>query len=111
MLATRSSDLVRTVLQLLILGILIATSFWIIRPFLVPFTWAAMIVVATWPVLLQAQAGSVVDALLAVAVMTITLLLFLVVPLYFVITTDRRERRPARGVVEDRRRRWPAAAA
>jgi len=87
MSATRSQDLAQTTFQLLMLGALIATSFWIIRPFLVPFTWAAMIVVATWPVLLQAQAWLGDRRTPAVALMTITLLLFLVVPLYFVITT------------------------
>ena len=77
------SDLARTTFQLLALGILIASSFWIVRPFLIASTWAAMIVVATWPVLLQAQAWLGGRRSLAVAVMTIALLLVLVVPLYF----------------------------
>ena len=42
--------------QLLALGALIAGSFWILRPFLVALTWATIIVVATWPLLLHAQA-------------------------------------------------------
>ena len=54
----RSSDLTRTTLQLLALGVLIASSVWILRPFLVASTWATMIVVATWPLLLGAQRGS-----------------------------------------------------
>lgn len=82
----RSADLVRSTLQLLALGILIASSFWVVRPFLVAFTWATMIVVATWPVLLHVQAWLGGRRSLGVAVMTIALLLILVVPLYLGIS-------------------------
>jgi len=78
-----SSDLARTTLQLLFLGALIAASFWILRPFLVALAWATMIVIATWPLLLHAQAWLGGRRSLAVAVMTMVLLLILVVPLYF----------------------------
>lgn len=81
--ANRSQDLARTTFQLLALGTLIATSFWIVRPFLVALAWATMIVVATWPLLLHAQRWLGGRRALAVAVMTIALLLILVVPLYF----------------------------
>jgi predicted PurR-regulated permease PerM len=80
-------DLTRTTLQLLVIGALIAGSFWILRPFLMPLIWAAMIVVATWPVLLQLQAGLGNRRSLAVTAMTLVLLLVLVVPLYVAITT------------------------
>src|SRR5262245_10407844 len=87
MQADRSPDVARTTLQLLALGALIAGSFWILRPFLVPLTWATIIVVATWPLLLRAQAWLWGKRSPAVAAMTITLLLILVVPLYFAIDT------------------------
>ena len=83
MQANRSQDLARTTFQLLALGALIATSFWIVRPFIEALAWAAMIVISTWPLLLHAQAWLGGRRSLAVAVMTITLLLILVVPLYF----------------------------
>jgi predicted PurR-regulated permease PerM len=79
----RSLDLTRTTFQLIALGVLIATSFWIVRPFLVALAWASMIVVATWPVLLHVQAWLGGRRSLAVALMTSALLLILVVPLYF----------------------------
>ena len=82
MQAHRPLDLARTTLQLLALGILIASSFWILRPFLVALTWATMIAVATWPVLLHAQAWLGGRRSLAVASLTIALLLILIVPLY-----------------------------
>jgi predicted PurR-regulated permease PerM len=85
--ADRPLDLPRITFQLVALGALIASSFWIVRPFLVASIWAATIVVATWPVLLHVQAWLGGRRSLAVAVMTITLLLVLVVPLYFGIAT------------------------
>ena len=83
----RPLDLARTTLQLLALAALIVSSFWIVRPFLVASSWAAMITVATWPLLLHAQAWLGGRRSLAVAVMTIALLLVLLVPFYFGITT------------------------
>src|SRR5262249_27373398 len=69
--------------QLLALGSLIVSSFWIVRPFLVASTWGTMIAVATWPLLLHAQAWLGGRRSLAVMVMTIALLLILLVPFYF----------------------------
>jgi predicted PurR-regulated permease PerM len=83
----RPVDLARTTFQLLALGVLIVSSFWIVRPFLVASTWAAMIAVATWPLLLRLQTWLGGRRSLAVAVMTIALMLVLVVPLYFGVGT------------------------
>jgi predicted PurR-regulated permease PerM len=82
----RPQDLARTTLQLLALGSLIVSCFWIVRPFLVASTWGTMIAVATWPLLLRAQAWLGGRRSLAVAVMTIALLLILLVPFYFGVT-------------------------
>lgn len=87
MSTTPPSDLTRTILQLLFIGALIAGSFWILRPFLMAMSWAAMIVVATWPVFLRLQARLGSRRGLAVAAMTAALLLVLVVPLYLAIST------------------------
>ncbi len=83
----RSSDLARTLFQLLLLGALIAGVFWVLSPFVAALTWAATMVVATWPLLLHVQAALGGRRSLAVAVMTIALLLVLVVPLYAGIST------------------------
>ena len=97
----RSSDLTRTTLQLLALGVLVATSFWILRPFLVASAWAIMIVVATWPILLGAQAWLGGRRSLAVAAMTTALLLLmLVVPLYLAVAAIVGQRGPVGGLVE-----------
>lgn len=75
-----TQDVTRTTLAVLFIGILIAASFWIFRPFLVAFLWATMIVVATWPMLLALQTRLWGKRGLAVAVMTLLLLLVFVVP-------------------------------
>jgi len=80
-------DVTRTTLAVLFIGMLIAASFYIIRPFLTSFVWATMIAVATWPVLLAIQARLWGKRGLAVAVMTIVLLLFLVVPFWLAVAT------------------------
>ena len=81
-----SRDLARTTLQLLALGALIVSSFYIVRPFLAASTWGTAIAVATWPLLLQVQRRFGGRRSLAVAVMTIALLLILLVPFYFGVT-------------------------
>lgn len=78
----RDFDLPRTLLQVLCIGGLIAGAFWVMSPFLGALTWATMMVVATWPVLLRVQAALWGRRSLAVAVMTIAILLVLVLPLY-----------------------------
>jgi predicted PurR-regulated permease PerM len=83
----RSTDLARTTLQLLFIGALIAGTFWVLRPFLPALLWGVMIVVATWPLLLGVQALLQGRRGLAVAVMTVALLLVLVVPLFFAVLT------------------------
>ena len=83
MQSNRSPDLARTVFQLLALAALIVSSFWIVRPFLMASTWATMIAVATWPLLLQTQHLLGGRRSLAVVVMTIALLMILLVPFFF----------------------------
>jgi len=80
------TDLTRTVLAVLLMVILIGASFWILRPFLLAIIWAAMIVVATWPLMLKLQAGLRSRAL-AVTIMSAAMVLVFVVPLVLAIET------------------------
>ena len=73
-------ELTRIVLSVLLIGILISASFWVLRPFLLSVVWAAMIVVATWPLMLKVQARARRRSL-AVVAMTGAMLLIFVVPL------------------------------
>jgi predicted PurR-regulated permease PerM len=82
-----SRDLVRSALQLFFAGVLMAGSFWILQPFLLPLIWAIMIVVATWPLMLRTQAQLGGKRALAVTVMIAALLLILVVPVSLAVVT------------------------
>jgi predicted PurR-regulated permease PerM len=73
-------DLTGTTLQVLWIGILIAACFWIMRPFLPSLIWAAMIVAATWPLMLKVQALLGGKRGLAVAAMTLAMLLLFIIP-------------------------------
>jgi predicted PurR-regulated permease PerM len=73
-------DLPRTILAVLAIGGLIAATFWVLRPFLLATIWAAMIVVATWPLMLRVQSHLHGKRALAVTVMTLFLLLVFVLP-------------------------------
>lgn len=73
-------DLTRITLQVLWIGILIAASFWIMRPFLPSLIWAAMIVAATWPFMLKVEVLLWKKRGLAVTAMTIAMLLLFIIP-------------------------------
>ena len=50
-----SQSQIHGTLQLVLIGLLIGGSFWILQPFLLALLWATIIVVATWPLLLRVQ--------------------------------------------------------
>ncbi len=77
-------DLTRTVLAVLLMVVLTGGSFWILRPFLLAIIWAAMIVVATWPMMLKLQ-HAVRGRALAVTIISIAMVLVFVVPLVLAI--------------------------
>jgi len=82
----RPGELTRTFLQLLALALLIVTSLWIVRPFLIAGLWAVMLAVATWPLLLSAQRLLGGRRWLATTLLTLFLLLILLIPLYLGIS-------------------------
>jgi predicted PurR-regulated permease PerM len=80
-------DLTRTVLAVACIAGLVGVSFWVLRPFLGAAIWAAMLVVATWPLLLRLEGLLGGRRTLAVAIMTSALVLLLVIPLWAAIDT------------------------
>jgi predicted PurR-regulated permease PerM len=80
-------DLVRTLLVVLFIAGLMATSFWILWPFLPATIWAITLVVATWPIMLQVQRRLWNKRPLAVAVMTVALLVVFVAPFWLAVAT------------------------
>ena len=86
-MAEIGKDLARTVLVIVFLAALIGGSLWILQPFLPAIVWAAMVVIATWPLLRTVQAKLGNSRGLAVAVMTASILLVFVVPFWLAIGT------------------------
>lgn len=80
-------ELARNTLTILFLAAMILTCFWIMRPFLPAILWGAMIVIATWPILLKVQERLGGKRRLAVAVMTLLLLLLFIIPCSLAIGT------------------------
>ncbi len=80
-------DLTRTTLVVLVVGVLILCSLWVVRPFLPATVWAVTIVVATWPLLLRVQRVLWHSRALAVAVMALVILLVFVVPFWLATAT------------------------
>lgn len=80
-------DLPRLIFGVLFIGLLLAASFWILKPFLLPLVWATMIAVATWPLLLGVERSLRNSRGLAVLVMSVGLLLLLILPLALAVTT------------------------
>jgi predicted PurR-regulated permease PerM len=76
-----SWDLTRALLAIVAIGALIVASFLVLRPFLLAVVWAAMIVIASWPAFRRLQARLWGRRSLAVALMTLLMLLTLAVPL------------------------------
>ena len=92
----RSSDITRIVLFVLVIGALLAGSFWTLLPFLSGLIWATTIAIATWPLLqrLQRLTGR---RSFAVAIMTVLVLLAFIVPFALAVSTvlDAASRSPA----------------
>ncbi len=81
------NDLTRTTLGVLCIAGLILAAFWVLRAFIGPAIWAAMIVVATWPLMRRLQARLWNSRPAAVAVMTLALLILFVLPVALIIAT------------------------
>lgn len=80
-------DIARTLLAVLFLAGLIGAGVWIIYPFLSALIWATLLVVATWSLMLGVQARLWGRRGLAVLVMTAGVLLVVIVPLAFAVST------------------------
>lgn len=82
-----SRDLVRIVLGVLLILLLISGALSILSPFLPALIWATMIVVATWPLLLQLQRALGGRRSLAAAAMTALLFVIVIAPIAVAIST------------------------
>ncbi|PHY05071.1 MAG: hypothetical protein CK528_15990 [Alcaligenaceae bacterium] len=80
-------DLTRNTLAVFCIAALLALSLWVLRPFLAATVWSTMIVVATWPWLIALQQTFRGRRTPAVLVMSVGMLLLLVAPLWWAIST------------------------
>ena len=83
----RTRDIAGITFLVLCIGGLIAVNFWILSPFLLALIWATIIVVATWPIMLFFQRWLGGRRSLAVALMTLALLLVFIVPFSLAVGT------------------------
>jgi predicted PurR-regulated permease PerM len=97
MRSEESSDITRIVLFVLVIGTLLAGSLWTLLPFLSGSIWATTIAVATWPALTRLERLTGGRRSLAVAIMTLLVLLVFIVPFALAISTllDAANRSPA----------------
>ena len=80
-------DLTRNTLAVFCIVGLIALSLWVLRPFLAATVWSTMLAVATWPWLVSLQKALGGRRAPAVMVMTVGMLLLLIAPLWWAIST------------------------
>jgi predicted PurR-regulated permease PerM len=82
-----AGELTRTTFAVLFICALLGASLWVVRPFVGPALWATMVVVATWPLMIRIQSRLWGRRSLAVACMTLLLLLLFVAPLALAVVT------------------------
>lgn len=80
------SDIATVVIALLLSGLLLTSSFLVMQPFLPALTWAGMIVISTWHLMLTIQRLLKNSRPLAVTVMTLGLILVFILPLTIAVT-------------------------
>jgi predicted PurR-regulated permease PerM len=80
-------DVTHTILSVLFILLLIASSFWILRPFLVSIVWGTIIAVASWPVKERLQKRLANKRGPAVSLMASALLVVVLTSLLLVVLT------------------------
>ncbi|WP_225639365.1 AI-2E family transporter YdiK [Candidatus Profftia sp. (ex Adelges kitamiensis)] len=78
-------DVPRITFEVLFISLMMLACFWVIKPFLFGFTWASMIVISTWPVLIKLQNIFWGKRWIAVLLMTLLLLMLFIIPVSLII--------------------------
>lgn len=55
-LPNKNYDLPKIMFGVLFIALMTIASIWVVKPFILGFSWAGMIVIATWPVMIRIQA-------------------------------------------------------
>jgi predicted PurR-regulated permease PerM len=93
-----SVDITHIALSVLFIALFIASTFWVLSPFLMSILWATIVSVATWPFLMRLEAFLAGRRRLAVAIMTAMILLVVFVPVTLALTTIVKN---AQGITEE----------
>ncbi|CUR53752.1 UPF0118 inner membrane protein YdiK [Serratia symbiotica] len=75
----------KIIFNILFIVIMIIANFWVIQPFILGFTWAVIVVIATWPLLIKLQNILWNNRLLAVTSMMLLLILLFILPISLMI--------------------------
>ncbi len=86
-LPNKNYDLPQIMFGVLFIALMTIASIWVVKPFILGFAWAGMIVIATWPVMIRIQSLLWGKRILAVMVMTILLILLFVLPIALLISS------------------------
>lgn len=81
----KNNDLLKLILNLIIIGLFIIITFQVVEPFLFGFFWALMVVITTWPFMIICQERLFNKRILAVLVMMLILSLFFIIPFILIV--------------------------
>ncbi|WP_457913518.1 AI-2E family transporter YdiK [Candidatus Gillettellia adelgis] len=80
-------DVLQVIFNVLFIAIMIIASCWIIQPFILSLAWAAMVVIATWPLFIKLQNLLWDRRSLTVIIMMILLILLFIMPICLIINS------------------------
>ncbi|MWN32164.1 MULTISPECIES: AI-2E family transporter YdiK [unclassified Gilliamella] len=82
-----TTDLLKLILNLLIIGLLIIITYRVIEAFLFGFFWAVMVVIATWPLMIKIQKKLFNKRWLSLLVMALILAFVCIIPFILIISS------------------------
>ncbi|WP_085247880.1 AI-2E family transporter YdiK [Gilliamella mensalis] len=82
-----TSDLLKLILNLLIIGLLIIITYRVIEVFLFGFFWAVMVVITTWPLMIKIQHKLFNKRWLSLLVMALILAFVCIIPFILIISS------------------------
>lgn len=80
-------DLLKLILNLLLIGLLIILTYRVVEAFLFGFFWAVMVVITTWPLMINIQQRLFNKRWLSLLVMTLILSFVCVIPFFLIISS------------------------
>lgn len=80
-----SKDFFQMLFLMIFLSLMTIACFSILRPFILSLTWASMIVIATWPLILKFEIWFGGSRITAIIFMTLMLILLFIMPIIFLI--------------------------